>query len=428
MSDLYFAPSTPHDHHDTLPIWRELIFKRLFGLLAILCVPVYITSVYLCIQMGLIGMAAFDTLAYLLLLYILLARGLRQSLRYCIGCLMFFAIGVAFLITIGPTGAGFFWLFVFPPLTSILIGKKASLCAQLLNAAALTSIGVAYHNQWFQWPETQGYNGFIWSVVAINFIVTNAMVTQSAAFLLGKLTHSLRSTTASRRATVMGLAKLAEYRDNETGAHLIRMQHYAKMLATQRQTDKDAPTELTDDFIQEITLSSILHDIGKVGIADAILLKPGRLTPEEFEQIKAHPVIGAQVLESLLSYAPECAFIKMGRDIAGGHHEWWDGSGYPAGLKGEAIPLSARIVALVDVYDALTSPRCYKRPFSHQEAMDLICQDKGTHFDPKLVDSFMAINNRFELLSRASLFEQPLKQPLKGQPAALTNSELETSQ
>ena len=98
------------------------------------------------------------------------------------------------------------------------------------------------------------------------------------------------------------------------------------------------------------------------------------------------------------------------------------------GAKGEAIPLSARIVALVDVYDALTSPRCYKRPFSHQEAMDLICQDKGTHFDPKLVDSFMAINNRFELLSRASLFEQPLKQPMKGQPAALTNSELETSQ
>ncbi|QYK14729.1 HD domain-containing protein [Shewanella rhizosphaerae] len=423
-----FAQTAAHELHDTLPIWRELIFKRLFGLLAILCVPVYITSVYLCIQMGLVGMAAFDTLAYLLLLYILLARGLRQTLRYCIGCLMFFAIGVAFLITIGPTGAGFFWLFIFPPLTSILIGKRASLCAQLLNAAALLAIGLVYHTKGFQWPETQGYSSFIWFVVAINFVVTNAIVTQSAAFLLGKLTQSLRSTIASRRATVMGLAKLAEYRDNETGAHLIRMQHYAKMLATQRQTDIDAPAELTDDFIQEITLSSILHDIGKVGIADAILLKPGRLTEEEFEQIKAHPVIGAQVLASLLSYAPECPYIKMGRDIAGGHHEWWDGSGYPAGLQGEAIPLSARIVALVDVYDALTSPRCYKRPFSHQEALELIHQDKGTHFDPKLVESFIAINHRFELLSKASLFERPSKQPLRGQVAVASESELETSQ
>ncbi|MXR67266.1 HD domain-containing protein [Shewanella sp. JBTF-M18] len=427
MSDPYLGQSVTHDLHDTLPIWRELIFKRLFGLLAILCVPVYITSVYLCIKMGLVTMAVFDTLAYLILLYIIMARRLKETARYCIGCLMFFAIGVAFLITIGPTGAGFFWLFIFPPLTSILIGKKASLYAQLLNATALITIGLAYDKQWFQWPETQGYNSFIWFVVAINFIVTNAMVTQSAAFLLGKLTQSLRSTIASRRATVMGLAKLAEYRDNETGAHLIRMQHYAKMLATQRQTDTDAPTELTDDFIQEITLSSILHDIGKVGIADAILLKPGRLTQEEFEQIKAHPVIGAQVLASLLSYAPECPYIKMGRDIAGGHHEWWDGSGYPAGLKGEAIPLSARIVALVDVYDALTSPRCYKRPFSHQEALEIIERDKGTHFDPKLVESFITINHRFELLSHASLNEKPSEQPARDEPVQLIESELETS-
>ena len=109
------------------------------------------------------------------------------------------------------------------------------------------------------------------------------------------------------------------------------------------------------------------------------------------------------MIDSLLKYAPKCEFLLMGRDIAGGHHEKWDGSGYPKGLRGESIPLSARIVALVDVYDALTSPRCYKRPFSHEEAKDMILAGRGSHFDPALVDSFMVIEQRFAELSQASL-------------------------
>jgi response regulator RpfG family c-di-GMP phosphodiesterase len=278
--------------------------------------------------------------------------------------------------------------------------------AQVANGISLLLIGIAYHYELVVWPDINGFSTLIWYVVVINFLVTNAIVTQSTSYLLGKLTHSLESTLASRTATVMGLAKLAEYRDNETGAHLIRMQQYANMLAKQRLTDEHVPEELTDAFIQEISLSAILHDIGKVGIADHILLKPGRLSVEEFEQIKAHPVIGEKVLNSLLAYAPQCTFIRMGRDIAGAHHEKWDGSGYPNGLAGESIPLSARIVALVDVYDALTSPRCYKRPFSHEEAMALILEGKGKHFDPKLVDSFMVISEQFSVLSKASLLEE----------------------
>ena len=401
----YFSRPMQQGLSDTLPLWRRLIFKRLFGFLALLCVPVYFTSVYLCIVSDLWSMAIFDTLAYGVLLYILLSNTLSERNRYLIGCLLAYGIGFAFLITIGPTGAGFFWLFVFPPLTAILLGKKASIFAQLLNVFCLFIVGGAFHLELLNWPLTAGYSTFIWFVVSINFIVTNAMVTLSTSFLLGKLTRSLESTLASREATVMGLAKLAEYRDNETGAHLIRMQHYSSMLATERKNDEDAPQELTNDFIHEITLSSILHDIGKVGISDAILLKPGRLTPEEFDQIKAHPTIGATVLKSLLSYAPQCHFIQMGKDIAGGHHEKWDGTGYPRGLVGDAIPLSARIVALVDVYDALTSPRCYKQPFSHQEALSLIVEGQGSHFDPKLVDCFIRINKQFELLSKASLEE-----------------------
>lgn len=405
ISSRYFSMPVKQGLADTLPLWRRLIFDRLFGLLAILCVPVYMTSVYLCIVSNLWSMALFDTVAYGVLLYILLVKSLSERYKYITGCLLAYGIGFAFLITIGPTGAGFFWLFVFPPLTAILLGKKASIFAQTLNGCCLLTVGGAYSSGVLQWPITEGYSTFIWFVVSINFIVTNAMVTLSTSFLLGKLTRSLEETLASRHATVMGLAKLAEYRDNETGAHLIRMQHYSNMLACQRQLDANTPEELNDNFIQDITLSSILHDIGKVGISDAILLKPGRLTPEEFEQIKAHPTIGATVLESLRTYAPQCNFIQMGKDIAGGHHEKWDGSGYPKGLSGEAIPLSARIVALVDVYDALTSPRCYKRPFSHPEAVSMISAGKGVHFDPKLVESFIAINEQFEQLSKASLGE-----------------------
>ncbi|UAL41542.1 HD domain-containing protein [Shewanella inventionis] len=403
MSESLTAQIIQIEPDDALPLWRHTIFMRLFTTLVIICVPVYITSVYLCIEQGIWYMAIFDTIAYGLMIFVVFYSSITDKTRYMCGCGLAFFIGAGFLIVLGPSGAGFFWLFTFPPLTSVLLGSKAAIAAQLINAVLLIIMGVAFHYQWLHWPVMEHFSTLIWYVVVINFLVTCAIVTQSISYLLGKLTHSLQSTLASRQATVIGLAKLAEYRDNDTGAHLIRMQQYAKMLAKQRLEDEQVPEELTEAFIKEISLSSILHDIGKVGVADHILLKPGKLTPAEFEHIKAHPQMGAKVIDSLLKYAPQCQFLLMGRDIAGGHHEKWDGSGYPKGIKGEAIPLSARIVALVDVYDALTSPRCYKRPFTHQEAKDIILAGRSTHFDPALVDSFISIEHHFAELSQASL-------------------------
>ena len=403
MSESLTAQIIQLELDDALPLWRHTIFMRLFKVLAVLCIPLYVTSVYLCIDQGIWYMAVFDTLWYGLLLFIVFSHSLADNTRYIWGCLLAFFVGAGFLITVGPSGAGMFWLFTFPPLTSVLLGAKPAVIAQVVNAVMLILTGIAFHYDWLHWPVMEHFSTVIWFVVVINFLVTCAIVTQSISFLLGKLTHSLQSTLASRQATVIGLAKLAEYRDNDTGAHLIRMQQYANMLAKQRLDDENVPAELTEAFIKEISLSSILHDIGKVGIADHILLKPGRLTPDEFEHIKSHPVMGAKVIDSLLKYAPKCEFLLMGRDIAGGHHEKWDGSGYPKGLQGESIPLSARIVALVDVYDALTSPRCYKRPFTHEEAKEIITAGRGHHFDPALVDSFMVIEQRFAELSQASL-------------------------
>ncbi len=384
-----------------LNFWRRYIFKRLFGFIAILCIPVYITSVYLCFIANIWSMVIFDTLAYALLLIILFYPRLSDRLRYSLGCMLAYFTGIAFLISIGPTGAGFFWAFIFPPLTSILLGYRASLAAQLLNLISLMTIGFAYHGQWLDWPSLPEYNFFIWNVVVINFVVTNALLTLSIFYLIKKLSESLELTQASRKATVMGLAMLAEYRDNETGAHLTRMCQYSKLLARHLSLEKNPPAEITEQFINDISLSAILHDIGKVGIADAVLLKPGPLSNDEYEKIKAHSKIGEEVLHELQKYAPNCSFIQMGKEIASSHHERWDGTGYPYRLQKDAIPLAARIVALVDVYDALTSHRCYKNPVSHNKAVQLIYESKGTHFDPKLVDVFLAHHSQYETLLRS---------------------------
>ncbi len=147
--------------------------------------------------------------------------------------------------------------------------------------------------------------------------------------------------------------------------------------------------------------ASPLHDIGKVGIADTILLKPGKLTPEEFEIMKQHTVIGAQTLEAASERYPRNTFINMGVAIARSHHEKWDGSGYPDGLTGDTIPLEARIMAVADVYDALRSKRCYKDAFTHEKSREIILAGSGKHFDPVLVDAFITLEQEFDRIRTA---------------------------
>ena len=196
----------------------------------------------------------------------------------------------------------------------------------------------------------------------------------------------------TQQAAVFGLAKLAESRDTETGDHLERVRCYARLLAQHILEKPKFSGEVTPTFPEQIYQSSPLHDIGKVGIPDRILLKPGKLTKEEFDIMKKHTVIGGETLEAAdVEAGSESSFLAMGRDIAFTHHEKWDGSGYPYGLAGEKIPLASRIVAVADVYDALTSRRPYKEPFSHEKSMAIITGDAGKHFDPDIVDAFVEI-------------------------------------
>lgn len=209
------------------------------------------------------------------------------------------------------------------------------------------------------------------------------------------LLESYKKLQKARTVTILGLAKLAEYRDEVTGAHLERIREYARIIANELSTKPAYLNYITREYIEDIYNSAILHDIGKVGVPDAILLKPGKLTKEEFEVIKRHTTLGGDALRAVEAKIEGQSFLTLSKEIAYYHHERWDGSGYPRGLKGEEIPLSARIVAIADVYDALTSKRTYKEAFPHQQAVDIIIKDKGIHFAPDIVDAFTAHAEEF---------------------------------
>jgi putative two-component system response regulator len=193
----------------------------------------------------------------------------------------------------------------------------------------------------------------------------------------------------TRDVAIFAMAKLAESRDPETGAHLERVRGYSRLLAQQMAAMEKFRDHVAGEYIPLIYQTSPLHDIGKVGIPDGVLLKPGRLSDREFEIMKTHTTIGAQTLEAALRQFPGVKFLEMARDIALSHHERFDGTGYPAGLKGEQIPLCGRIVALADVYDALTSKRVYKGAFTHDIAKSMLLQESGSHFDPAIVEAFI---------------------------------------
>ena len=222
-------------------------------------------------------------------------------------------------------------------------------------------------------------------------------IEQRNALLNEAVERGVSEGLARRNALIFGLAKLADYRDTDTGAHLERIGRYAGLLAgALRARDPHAYPEITDAWIERLALASSLHDIGKVGIPDRILLKPGRLTDEERSVMETHALIGADTLIAIRQKLGADPFIDMGIEIALQHHEKWDGTGYPFGVAGPAISLAARIVAMADFYDAVTSERVYKAAMSHDRAHNLILSQKGSHFDPAVVDAYLGCAEAFD--------------------------------
>lgn len=205
-------------------------------------------------------------------------------------------------------------------------------------------------------------------------------------------------------ATVLSLASLAETRDNETGRHLLRTQSYVRLLSEHIASKPRFCGFLSPETIDLLHKSTPLHDIGKVGIPDAILLKPGKLTVEEFEIMKKHTILGRDALlkaETLFGGKPRSSFLRVAREIAYTHHEKWNGAGYPEGLAGESIPVSGRLMAVADVYDALVTTRVYKPPRPHAEAVRIMAAERGAHFDPDVLDAFLELQEKFRSIALA---------------------------
>ena len=187
-----------------------------------------------------------------------------------------------------------------------------------------------------------------------------------------------------------------ENRDFDTGEHVRRTSAYVELIAKKAQKEGFYKNILTDNFINLLEKAAPMHDIGKIVIPDSILKKPGKLTSEEFEEIKRHTTEGGRIVHEVLGENEEPEYVNIASDVATFHHEKWDGSGYPYHKKGEDIPLSARIMAIADVYDALVSPRCYKLPMSPEEAFKIISESSGSHFDPILAELFLALRKPVE--------------------------------
>lgn len=216
------------------------------------------------------------------------------------------------------------------------------------------------------------------------------------AYLEAEVRKRMKQVSEVQDVTISALASLAETRDQETGYHIRRTQWYVKLLAEKVQDHPRYRDELTPEIIDAFFKSAPLHDVGKVGIADSVLLKPGKLTAEEFEIMKGHAYLGFHALEMAeQEIGTEDSFLTSAKDIAHYHHEKWDGSGYPNGLSGDDIPLSARLMAIADVYDALISKRVYKDAMSHDKALEIIREGRGSHFDPDLIDAFFEIEHQF---------------------------------
>ena len=205
---------------------------------------------------------------------------------------------------------------------------------------------------------------------------------------------------AIQDVTIMAMTSLAETRDNETGNHIRRIQLYVKALAERLRNHPRFEAVLNERMIELLYKSAPLHDIGKIGIPDSILLKPGKLTVEEFEVMKTHTTLGRKAIEDAeRRLGMRVAFLSVSKEIAYSHQEKWDGSGYPQGLAGDQIPVSARLMAVADVYDALINKRVYKAAFSHDQTCSTIVKGKGTHFDPDMVDAFVSIAEDFRSIA-----------------------------
>ena len=248
-------------------------------------------------------------------------------------------------------------------------------------------------------------------LVAINFITAtiskrNAEMIRTQFELSNRVEEEMKSRAHIQSEIILHLADVIESRDIETGEHIKRTRRYVSILAHAMQKTDKYKEILTDDYIQKLEEAAPLHDIGKIVVSDLILCKPGKLTDEEFEKMKIHTTKGGEIIKNILHNIDDKKFLNMAYDVATTHHEKWNGKGYPNGLKEEEIPLSGRIMAVADVFDALVAERVYKKPIPVEDAINIIINDAGTHFDPNIIEIFKKVTVEFKEASQEKLIDE----------------------
>ena len=236
---------------------------------------------------------------------------------------------------------------------------------------------------------------FAAAILAIGIARRNSSMLRKQVELSENIQREMEKRNAMQSHVIDDLAELIESRDVSTGEHVTRTKRYVELIAREMQKHAQYAELLTDETVERIVRAAPLHDIGKIAVSDRILQKPGRLTPEEFELMKEHTVKGGEMVHSILGNLDNETFLQTASEIATSHHERWDGSGYPAGLAGEAIPLPARIMSVADVFDALVSERCYKSAMPPEKAFQIIEEERGRQFDPAIVDLMPALRPAF---------------------------------
>lgn len=402
--NLFIAPYalgqhfTKHINKNSIEYWQAFIFYAIFSFILFIGFFMYAPNSFFAIRDGSYHMAIIYASFYGLLIGLILYPKFSIRRKTAGISILIYILSIFVLKEYGPAGSGLTFLFIIVLLCSLFIGIRSSLSAAGINFVTCQIFVWLYYTGKIHWEYIHNISVSPWLMTNVNILIVQVIF----AFAISQLIYNVKKTFSTinktKEATIIGLAKLAEYKDMDTGRHLDRICEYASLITSALSKEGTYKHYITRQYIDDIFISSTLHDIGKVGIPDSILLKPGKLESQEFEFMKRHSIFGKQVIEEISNKLGDKSFLDMACCIAHYHHEKWDGTGYPDGLKEEKIPLSARIVSIADVYDALTTKRVYKDAFSHDKAMEIIKSERGKHFDPNLTDIFILLNEKFNTI------------------------------
>ena len=395
------------EREEGLKYFQERIFLGIIVTSILATTFAYLPSVFAAYEKQLWDIIILDTVLLIWAFFLFFKPQLTYKFRSNGLIYGVYILSLYLLIKLGPYGAGALWLFIFPILSILFQGFRSGICSLILSIFSILLVLIFERAGYINWQLFTADNELTWVVITGNFILLVSVVTISTGIIIQGLENTLKDLktrvnelSLTQQVTIDCLASLAEFNNPETGKHIRRTRNYIRLLSEQLLDHPKYRGSLDTKQVTLLVNSSPLHDIGKVGVPDHILNKPGKLTPDEYDAIKKHTVYGRDILMKPEQTLGSTSFLKMAKEMAYSHQERWDGSGYPLGLKKEHIPLSGRLMAIADVYDALRSKRVYKKAYSHQEAVKIIKRGRGIQFDPDIVDVFLNVETEFETIAK----------------------------